>query len=95
MGKQTHQSLALLDVLFLEKELAVEIGEVYRVEVEESDVAKSCEDDVFHYISRMRKQRMDCRASETVSRLRKVYTHKVRTQYHLHPRGGPWFVEGD
>ena len=48
--KQTHHSLALLNVLFPKEELAVEIGEVYRVEVEESDVAKACEDDVFHYI---------------------------------------------
>ena len=33
MGKQTHQSLALLDVLFSEQELAVEVANVDRVHV--------------------------------------------------------------
>lgn len=46
--KETHQSLALLNVFFPKQELAVEIGEVYCVEVEECDVAKARQDDVFH-----------------------------------------------
>ena len=48
----THEGLALLYVFFLEEELAVEVGEVDGVEVEQGDVAEAGEHDVFHCAAR-------------------------------------------
>ena len=42
--------LGLFYILFAEKELAVQVGEVDRIEVEQGDVPKPSQNDVFHCV---------------------------------------------
>lgn len=42
--------LGLFYVLFAEEELAVQVGEVDRIEIQQSDVPKSSQNDVFHCV---------------------------------------------
>ena len=50
-GASGDGRLGLFNVFFAEEELAVEVGEVDRVEIEQGDVPKPSQDDVFHCIS--------------------------------------------
>lgn len=46
-----NQALALLDVRFIEKELAVKVGQVNRVEIDDLDVAEAGDNEVLEYLA--------------------------------------------
>ena len=48
--RDPYHCFALLDVLFSEQKLTIEIGEVYSVEVEKCDVTEASENDILHYV---------------------------------------------
>ena len=49
---RAHHGFALFYILFLEEKLSIEVGEVYGIQIEERDVTKACQDDVFDWIQR-------------------------------------------
>ena len=77
-GVGAHESFALFYVLFFEEKLAVEVGQVYCIEVKKCDVAEADEDDV-----------LDCRQVNNVN-FPQLNTYGVHTRCRQHRRGAPW-----
>jgi hypothetical protein len=44
----THQCFTLLHILLPEQKLAIEIGKVYRIQIQQGDVSKAREHNVLH-----------------------------------------------
>jgi hypothetical protein len=47
MTRKTYQCLTLLDILFPEQKLAIEVGQVDGIQIQKGDVPETGEDDVF------------------------------------------------
>ena len=79
--RDPYHCFALLDVLFSEQELAVEVGEVYSVEVEKCDVTEASENDILHYVMHSKDGKPNTYVSQYTSDMNGAESRWSRTEF--------------
>lgn len=79
--RDPYHCFALLDVLFSEQELAVEVGEVYSVEVEKCDVTEASENDILHYVMHSKDGKPNTYVSHNTSDMNGAESRWSRTEF--------------